>query len=503
MILGNEGEKMINKVKNWFEGSIRRVILIAFILLSVIPIILITFLFTRQSTNALTLQMEQNLQLLAEAKAEEINLRLDEVMNNTIIAARLAEESLQTPIEQTAVSTELARYQRDSRNILGLDHYYNEQGGEGVLGTNLSNVFWTEPLDPNSKVAQDIIKTEQLDDVFTGIKTVSPDTQWVYMTTPEGMMRLFPWASNDHYPNAWDPREIVFYTIAAPEGNPNLEPRWTLPYVDFAGAGWMVTASVPMTDEKGEFLGVMSHDVTIGSLKEIALSINVLDGVGFGFLIDGNGNVIAHPAFPQQADATKGTQDESNLLSWGTLSYQNLIKRMVQGETGLGYYDEANGDSLLVFSAIPETEWSLGISIPRQDVIASAVAMRNRAIGIMSGLIVIAIVLAFLLTQLIHDPIVKLIAGVMQVTKDQKADEIQMETFMEFRQLATAFNTMAAQVWERESNLKRKVAALRIEIDTRKQKNRVDAIVETDFFKRLESSVSELKADLKNVTATD
>lgn len=493
---------MMNKVKNWFEGSIRRVILIAFILLSVVPIVIITFLFTRQSTEALTMQMEENLQLLAQAKSEEINLRLDEVMHNTIIAASLAEEALQIEPEQTAVEAELARYERDGRSILGLDNYYNSQGGEAVLGTNLSNVYWTKPLDTNSKVARDIIITEELDSVFTGIKAVSPDTQWVYLTTPEGMMRLFPWASNDHYPDAWDPREIVFYTIVEPNSNPSLQPRWTLPYVDFAGAGWMVTASVPMVSEQGEFLGVMSHDVTIGSLKEIALSINVLDNVGFGFLIDGQGNVIAHPAFPQQDDATKGTQEEANLLVWGTDSHQNLVKQMVNGETGLGYYEAAAGDSLMVFSAIPETDWSLGISIPRKAVIAPAVEMRNRAIAIMSGLIVVAIALAFLLTQLIHDPIVQLIAGVTQVTKDQKADEIRLESFMEFRQLAYAFNKMAAQVWERETKLKRKVAAMRIEIDTKIQKDRVNAIVETDFFKRLESSVNELKADLKGA-ATD
>lgn len=489
----------MNKVNNWFKGSIRRVILLAFILLSVLPIVIITFLFTRQSTEALTMQMEQNLQLLASSKAEEINLRLDEVMHNTIIAASLASEALEAPISQEEIDAELTRYGRDGRSILGLDTYYESQGGEAVLGTNLSNVYWTTALDNSSKVAQDIITSEALDSVFTGIKSVSPDTQWIYITTPEGMMRLFPWASNDHYPDAWDPREIVFYTIVAPETNPDLEPRWTLPYVDFAGAGWMVTASAPIVSDSGEFLGVMSHDVTIGSLKEIALSINVLDGVGFGFLIDGEGNVIAHPAFPQEVDASKGTQDDSNLLLSGSQTHRNLIAKMVDGDTGLGYYEDSGGDSLLVYSAIPETDWSLGISIPRQDVIAPAVAMRNRAVVIMIGLSTIAIALAVLLTQLIHDPIAKLLAGVMQVTKDQQADEIQLETFAEFRQLATAFNKMAAQVWERESNLKRRVAALSIEIDSRKKKDRVNAIVETDFFKRLESSANELRANIKGM----
>lgn len=37
------------------------------------------------------------------------------------------------------------------------------------------------------------------------------------------MMRLYPWASNDHYPDSWDPREIIFYSVAAPENNPTFQ----------------------------------------------------------------------------------------------------------------------------------------------------------------------------------------------------------------------------------------------------------------------------------------
>jgi hypothetical protein len=52
-------------------------------------------------------------------------------------------------------------------------------------------------------------------------------------------------------------------------------------------------------------------------------------------------------------------------------------------------------------------------------------------------------------------------------------------------------------VWERESSLKRKVAELRIEIDQSKKKKRLDSILETDFFRRLEVNAEQLRADLK------
>ncbi len=491
----------MNIITNWLQGSIQRAILLAFILVSVVPIILISVLFTQQSMEALTRQMEENLQLLARSKAEEINLKLGEVMQSTLIASQLAAEALQQPVEPEEMAAQLARYQPDQRQIVGLDAYYLAQGGAETLGQDLSNVYWPYALNAQDAVAGKILQTESLDIAFAAIKSVSPDTQWVYMTTPEGMMRLYPWASNDHYPDNWDPRQIVFYTVAAPENNPKLEPRWTAPYVDFAGAGWMVTASVPMVDDNGAFVGVMSHDVTIESLKQIALEIAVLDGVGYGFLIDNAGKVIAHPTY-QDADASKGTQEEISLLTEASGYYRTLIQRMVNGQEGLGYYGDEMGESLLVYAPVPSTGWSLGISIPRENVIAPAMAMRNRAIGITAGLIATAVLLSLFLTRLIHKPVLQLLQGVQQVTEARKADTIQVNSFAEFRHLATAFNDMASHVWERESKLKAKVAEMRIEIDTQRTQQRIESIVETDFFKRLEANVNKLRADVRNTPAT-
>ena len=491
----------MHKLINWLQGSIYRAILLAFILVSVVPIIIISVLFTQHSMDALTQQMEENLQLLAQAKAEEINLKLDEVMHSTLIASYMASDALQEPVDTAVTQQRVTHYQPDQRQIVGLDVYYNEQGGADVLGENLSNVYWADNLDPESAVATKIIQTERLDSTFAAIKAISPDTQWIYMTTPEGMMRLYPWASNDHYPDHWDPREIVFYTVAAPDNNPELGSVWTAPYVDYAGAGWMVTASTPILDE-GQFLGVMSHDVTIESLKQIALQISVLDGVGTGFLIADTGQVIAHPAY-QDADASKGTQEEVSLLTVGSTEYRHLIQEMVNGRQGLGYYSDDMGESLLVFAPVPETGWSLGISIPRESVIAPATAMRNRAILITVIMVVTAVILAIFLTRLIHRPVVQLLHGVAQVSEAQKADIIQVNSFAEFDHLAQAFNDMASHVWERETKLKAEVAEMRIEIDTQRKQQRVDSIVETDFFKRLEANVSKLRADLRNAAATD
>jgi hypothetical protein len=206
----------------WTRGSIYRVILGAFIVVSISPLILISFLFIRDSMDALIAQMETNLQQLAVAKAEEINLQLSEVKHSTEIAALEAGRILQLPLGEAEIGEKMSRYQPDGRNILGLDTYYQAEGGEAALGTDLSNVYWTNWQSNDPVIRQQIAQTEALDPIFSAIKQVSEETQWIYLTTSDGMMRLYPWASNDHYPDSWDPREIVFYSVAAPENNPTL-----------------------------------------------------------------------------------------------------------------------------------------------------------------------------------------------------------------------------------------------------------------------------------------
>src|SRR5690606_17892284 len=112
-------------------------------------------------------------------------------------------------------------------------------------------------------------------------------------------------------------------------------------------------------------------------------------------------------------------------------------------------------------------------------------------------LVATAVALAIVLSRLIHKPVLQLLQGVQQISQEQKADEIALSSFDEFNRLASAFNEMASRVWERESRLKAKVAEMRIEIDAQRKQQRLESIVETDFFKRLEVNASRLRANVK------
>ena len=160
-----------------------------------------------------------------------------------------------------------------------------------------------------------------------------------------------------------------------------------------------------------------------------------------------------------------------------------------------------SGSSLLVYAPIPETGWSLGISLLRETVIAPAIAMRNRAIVITVTLVTVAVIFAVVLSHLIHKPVRQLLQGVRQIAEDRRADEVHVRSFEEFDQLAQALNEMAAKVWERERKLKARMAEMRIEIDSQRKQQQIDSIVETDFFKRLETNARQLRSQIKGLPA--
>ena len=69
--------------------------------------------------------------------------------------------------------------------------------------------------------------------------------------------------------------------------------------------------------------------------------------------------------------------------------------------------------------------------------------------------------------------------------------------------LAGVFETMAANVVRRERSLRREVDELRIEIDEGMRQQAVSEIVETDFFRDLQSKAARLKQRGGSKTGND
>jgi signal transduction histidine kinase len=106
-------------------------------------------------------------------------------------------------------------------------------------------------------------------------------------------------------------------------------------------------------------------------------------------------------------------------------------------------------------------------------------------------------VVIYLLSSYLTEPIMKLTKAAQLVgegnyeqdfgsmTKDRMVDEIDV--------LASNFAIMVSKVYHREQNLRKQVEQLKIEIDESKRSKQVDEIVETDFFRELQSKADRMR----------
>src|SRR5260221_2162823 len=281
------------------------IVMLALLITSGIPLGVLAYSAIR--TSEVGVENEQKLQLVARADAHAATM--DQQLKQFAIATQLAAAQAQKimlgqkagELSDQEVEQRLVKYTRDAKGMFGLDDWYNKVYLPKAKDDNQSDVFLNKNTELTPGLKYVIAATEDLNPLFAAVKRDSPGTQWVYLTTPEGMMRLYPWGSgNSGYDPGWEPQKESFYTVAAPERDPNRDPAWTNPYNDVAGAGIMVTNAVPIYDGD-HLIGVMSHDLLIKDLQSQVLGFKVGEQ-GFAFLVDGGGNIIAHKDYP--ADAT-------------------------------------------------------------------------------------------------------------------------------------------------------------------------------------------------------
>ncbi len=123
---------------------------------------------------------------------------------------------------------------------------------------------------------------------------------WVYLTTARDMMLIYPFLPLTEAVNNAQPTRKVFYTSADFKSR---DVGWTLPYLDLAGAGMMITVSYPVY--KGDtLLGVVSRDITLKQLSSEVLNHLAAGEGAVAFIVDRSGLVIgvSDPVLARELD---------------------------------------------------------------------------------------------------------------------------------------------------------------------------------------------------------
>ena len=257
-------------------------------------------------------------------------------------------------------------------------------------------------------------------------------------------------------PPNFDITQRPWYIPATPQNDPQHMPVITAPYLDATGKGLTITISDPVYKSDGTFMCVMARDVLLvqiqngapakGGLLPSILPPNVGQS-GYAFLVGQDGTIISMPAVGQtdfgvhlvnktnQGSFTSGhlydqndpkvkqflTSMAGNKPGQTTLSLQGKVKY-------LAYSPVTGGAAWDVVLALPESEVLAPIAVLNTQLNQQITQTQLLSLGLTLGLIVLAAIIAYLLSSNIARPLLAITRSAQYLATGQSIYEDQETT---------------------------------------------------------------------------
>jgi two-component system, OmpR family, phosphate regulon sensor histidine kinase PhoR len=250
-----------------------------------------------------------------------------------------------------------------------------------------------------------------------------------------------------------------FFTVAAPEQNPEKIAKWTTVYDDPAGNGLMITASHPIY-ASNVFRGIIGMDVTLNNIGKNIKDYSPIEG-SYAFLVDNGGKAIALPeqGYKDLLGRASKKDEFGSDLSKVKGDFSAILQNMRTGKSGFSEARAGNEDLYVAYAAIEGTPFSMGI-VARQkaaltvvsDLQAQVQDSTRQAVYLQIlpfGLIILAATwfLGFVYIRRVTEPIKQLTDKTTRISGgDLDVEPAVVHTENEIGQLASSFNHMVADL---------------------------------------------------------
>ncbi|MDL2221813.1 SpoIIE family protein phosphatase [Parabacteroides sp. OttesenSCG-928-N08] len=199
--------------------------------------------------------------------------------------------------------------------------------------------------------------------------------------------------------DTYDYHTMDWYLIPKMLGNR----YWTEPYFDDGGGEMlMLTYSNPIYDKEGQFVGILTVDVSLDWLTDLVNSVKPYPSA-YTILLGREGTYIVHPNKEMILNETLFSVGRRV----GSATVDSLGYKMIGGERGMMELSTTpQGKPLehfIFFKPLTFNNWSLGIVIPKNEIFAE-LAATNRIIII---LILAGLLLLFFFCMLIISRLTK------------------------------------------------------------------------------------------------
>ncbi|WP_165445252.1 ATP-binding protein [Bacilliculturomica massiliensis] len=427
-------------------------ILVVFILFNLTSLFVFAAYVFYQDREAAQKSTEASIKEIAFEKANVISLTLTTFSYETENLASWARYYL---LESEDTPDELSEeYQRAANGIL---YRIQPQGGDSAG----SGIFFPANVEVTEQVIHEINATAHLDPLFETFKERQPLTQWVYISTEEGLLRCAPHPSMEVFDPNHQQKTDTFYVMADAEHNPQRKTVWTRPYVDYLGTGWTISCSHPVYD-KDRLLGIVSADINIETLRQKFFVDFSLGESAKIYLIENTGDIIYHPDYVTKTGAggelyMENIFDDDKLSSGMRTVMKGLLDK---GRGVVSCYDQEDGRNVtkktLAYAPIEGQPWTLVVEINNSEYQAVNRLKTNNMITFLLSTTLALIVFAVILYRRYSRPMNDLVAQAQGVAEGDFSKTSFIEGFSEIEILSEAFCLMSDKLNTYTTRLQKK-----------------------------------------------
>jgi GAF domain-containing protein/HAMP domain-containing protein len=449
--------------------------------------VLISFAFyqARQTTDSLTTRLDMSVRQLAE----------EQLSNTAYIEADRANQEFKDISEEAISLAQTWVSLRSQEKTLNESPYWDAgtnliqlDGGQyGNRPTDISSVFIPAGTSIDNSLLGELNVSAYLDFSAPEVLQEHPSLLALYAIDTKGVIRYYPNIDlASILEQDFDATQRPYFSIVSPLFNPQHLPRWTIPYVDAAGGGLVVTIAAPVY-EGDQFIGIVAADMQLSQITEQIGLIKVGE-TGYAFMIDDAGRIISMPRTGFEMFGLRPEEMKSDeffkytILGIGTDKLQSVTKRMTAGGRGLLTVDVDGVDTYISFSPVETNGYSVALVVPVSELQGPITAARTEtaqqlqsatrlAATLLIGLLVFAIAVSLGLGRVIVAPILRLTQVASQVSAGDLTVQASAATSDEIGTLAYAFNTMTTRLREALDELEKRVEERTAELSSANEKN--------------------------------
>lgn len=252
-----------------------------------------------------------------------------------------------------------------------------------------------------------------------------PDVYDIYIAYPEDgyLIDGGDWVA----PAGYDARTRSWYTSAIEADGI----AFSLTHADEAN-DWknVISYSMPIKDKNGELYAVLSGDTNLLTLNDLVKSLK-LKGEGFGFVIDTEGIILAHP----EADHLSTNINDNEEL-------EGLSEILAQGHDDIQKFSYGGQRYTLAYNKMDSTGWDIVLLVPSYTLYKPLYTLGSVYLGIVVlGLAILTLVINIQSSKIIK-PILLFTKSATSVSDGDLTAKSDIKAKNEIGLLSKTFNKM-------------------------------------------------------------